>query len=76
MRVLVYENIESNVFDIHNRMKQGCVLAPALFNIYFSFLLLHTVTDSSDGIYLQTRLDGGLCLAKHHKVASEKQGEG
>ena len=41
-------------------MKQGCVLAPTLFGIFFATLIKHAFGESTEGIYLRTRLDGNL----------------
>ena len=41
-------------------MKQGCVLAPTLFRICFATILNHAFRESTEGIYLRTRLDGNL----------------
>ena len=50
----------SNSFAIKSGVKQGCVLAPTLFGIFFSLLLQHAYTSSNDGIFLRTRSDGKL----------------
>lgn len=50
----------SEPFSIHSGVKQGCVLAPVLFGIYFSVLLEYAFKNSTDGIPIQTRTDGGL----------------
>ncbi|XP_063613563.1 uncharacterized protein LOC134786815 [Penaeus indicus] len=50
----------SEPFPIRNGVKQGCVLAPTLFGIFFSLLLSHAFGDSDDGIFIHTRSDGGL----------------
>ena len=50
----------SEPFDMHSRVKQGCVLTPTLFGIFFALLLRHAFGTSQEGIYLQTRSDGGL----------------
>lgn len=34
-----YDGSNSNSFPMKNGVKQGCVLAPSLFGIYFSILL-------------------------------------
>ena len=47
-------------FLIKSVVKQGCVVAPTLFGIFFSLLLLHAFKLSSDGVYLHTRSDGKL----------------
>ena len=41
-------------------MKQGCVLAPVHFSLFFTCVLSHAVTDTKDGMYLKYRTDGSL----------------
>ena len=50
----------SEPFVICNGVKQGCVLAPTLFGIFFSMLLKHAFGDVKEGIFLRTRSDGRL----------------
>ena len=50
----------SEPFDISNGVKQGCVLAPTLFGIFFALVLKHAFGDSTEGVYLRTRSDGKL----------------
>ena len=50
----------SNIFAISNGVKQGCVLAPVLFNLFFTQVLLHAVKDQNLGFYIKYRLDGSL----------------
>ena len=50
----------SEPFDICSRLKQGCVLAPTLFGIFFALVLKHAFGTAQEGIYLQTRSDGRL----------------
>ena len=38
MATVAYENKESKAFPVNNGVKQECVLAPVLFNIYFSYI--------------------------------------
>ena len=45
---------------ISNGVKQGCVLAPTLFSIFFSILLHEAKEDQSDCIYIRFRTDGSL----------------
>ena len=59
MATVAYENEESKAFLVNNGVKQGCVLAPILFNIYFS-LIRHAFEGNDEGIYLRSRHDGGL----------------
>ncbi|KAL8573948.1 hypothetical protein ACOMHN_029395 [Nucella lapillus] len=36
----------------------GCVLAPVLFNLFFTCVLSHAVRDIEDGVYIRYRMDG------------------
>ena len=60
MATVAYENEESKAFPVNNGVKQGCILAPVLFNIYFSYLIRHAFKGNDEGIYLRSRHDGGL----------------
>ena len=55
-----YEGSMSDTFDIKSGVKQGCVLAPTLFGIFFSLLLKHAFGTSTEGVYIHTRSDGSL----------------
>ena len=50
----------SESFSISNGVKQGCVLAPVLFNLFFTCVLNHATRDLEEGMYLRYRLDGSL----------------
>ena len=50
----------SEPFNICSGVKQGCVLAPTLFGIFFAMLPKHAFGTSREGIYLCTRSDGRL----------------
>jgi len=52
----------SEPFPILNGVKQGCVLAPTLFTIFFSMMLQRATADlgDEDGIYIRYRTDGSL----------------
>ena len=50
----------SSTFAISNGVKQGCVLAPVLFNLFFTQVLLHAVKDLNLGVYIKYRLEGSL----------------
>ena len=52
----------SEPFPITNGVKQGCVLAPTLFSIFFSMVLKQATDDleDEDFVYIRYRLDGSL----------------
>ena len=50
----------TETFNITNGVKQGCVLAPVLFNIFFTCMLSHAVKDLEQGVCVRYRLDGSL----------------
>ena len=50
----------STSFAITIGVKQGCVLAPFLFNLFFACMLSQAVTDSKEGVYIRYRLNGSL----------------
>ena len=52
---VVYDGVTSDPFNILSGVKQGCVLAPTLFGIFFATLLKHAFGESTEGIYLRTR---------------------
>ena len=55
-----YDGSTSDPFPIKSGVKQGCVLVPTLFGIFYSLLLSYAFTQSEDGVYLHTRRDGNL----------------
>nr|XP_054768285.1 uncharacterized protein LOC129275831 [Lytechinus pictus] len=52
----------SESFPITNGVKQGCVLAPTLFSIFFSVMLKQAMEglDEDEAVYIRYRLDGSL----------------
>ena len=52
--------MENPLKNLISQTKQGCVLAPVLFNLYFTKVLLHAIRDLDCGIYIRYRLDGSL----------------
>ena len=60
MATVAYENEESKALAVNNGVKQGCVLAPVLFNMYFSYVVRHAFQGNDEGIYLKTRYDDRL----------------
>ena len=56
----MYDGATSDPFNILSGVKQGCVLAPALFGIFFATLLKHAFGEFIEGTYLRIRSDGNL----------------
>jgi hypothetical protein len=50
----------SEPFKVSSGVKQGCVLAPTFFGIFFSMLLQYAFKDCNEGVFLRTRSDGKL----------------
>ena len=55
-----FNGSSSEPFEIRSGVKQGCVLAPTLFGIFFGLLLKHAFDTTTKGIYHRTRSDGRL----------------
>ena len=51
---------QSDPFSISNGVKQGCVLAPVLFNLFFSCVLRQAVGNTDKGVYVRFRYDGSI----------------
>ena len=61
----------SEPFKIESGVKQGCILAPTLFGIFFSLMLTYAFGTASDGIYLHTRHDGKLFNLKRLRAKTK-----
>ena len=65
MSVTVREGSDrSPAFEVTSGTKQGCVLAPTLFSIFFSLMLHVAFKDATDGVDIKSRFDRGLCSTK------------
>jgi hypothetical protein len=61
MRASVGSNGEtSDSFNVTNGTKQGCVMAPVLFALFFSVMLKYAFADVESGVKFQFRTSGGL----------------
>ena len=50
----------SEPFGVNNGTKQGCVLAPLLFNIFYAAMLLDAFRNNDQGLHIKYRTDGGI----------------
>ena len=50
----------SNPFSVSNGLKQGCVLAPFLFNLYFNKVMQDALMEFDDGVQVSYKMDGKL----------------
>ncbi|XP_076029240.1 uncharacterized protein LOC143018068 [Oratosquilla oratoria] len=50
----------SEPLNISDVVKQGCVLAPILFNLFFTCVLNHVFRDLDLGVYLRFRSEGSV----------------
>ena len=74
MKATVREGSDrSPAFDVTSGTKQGCVLAPTLFSIFFSAMLHVAFKDATEGVDVKSRLDRGLCSTntKHFSATSK-----
>ena len=55
---VVFDGSTSDAFNIKSGVKQGCIIAPTMFGIFFALMLKHAFGSSTEGIYLRTRSDG------------------
>ena len=47
-------------FEVTNEVKQGCVMAPTLFSMTFSAMLMDVFQDSDTGFPIRYRFDGNI----------------
>lgn len=57
---VVFDGDSLSPFGVNRGVRQGCVLAPTLFGIFFSALLMSAFRDCDVGVHLHTREDGRL----------------
>ena len=70
---VVFDGSTSHAFNIRSGVKQGCVLAPTLFGIFFVLMLKHAFSSATEGIYLRTRSDGKLFNLSRLRANSKVQ---
>ena len=70
-RTVQFNCSSSRPIDIRSGVKQGCVLAQTLFEIFFALLLRHAFGTASEGICLRTRSNGRLFNLGHLRVKTK-----
>ena len=55
-----YDGEFSGLFEVTNGIKQGCVMAPTLFSMMFSAMLMCAFQDSDTGFPIRYRFDGNI----------------
>ena len=53
-RTVCFNGATSEAFPVSSGVKQGCVLVPTLFGIFFSMLLQYAFQEFSEGVYIYT----------------------
>ena len=61
----------SDAFPVTNGVKQGCVLAPTLFSLMFSAMLMDAFREETPGIPIRYRSDGKLFNARRLKAVTK-----
>ena len=58
MKATVREGSDKSLpFDVTSGTKQGCIIAPTLFSIFFSMMLHVAFKDTADGVDIKSRFD-------------------
>ena len=67
--------VSSDPFPVTNGVKQGCILAPALFSMMFSAMLTAAFQDGENGIPIRYRFNGKLFNLRNLQAKSKVQTE-
>ena len=74
MKITVMEGSDkAPPFVVSSGTKQGCVLAPTLFSVFFSLMLLVAFRNTDEGVEIVSRFDRGLCRTnnQHFKAPTK-----
>ena len=67
---VVSDGMTSEPFNVTNGTKQGCVMGPVLFALFFSVMLEYAFADIDSGVKFQFRTTGGLFNHQRFKAKS------
>ena len=70
---VVIAGSQSSSFPVEVEVKQGCVLAPTIFNLFLDAVTLvsHRYLQSTDSVGIEHRLDGGLFNLRRLQVKTK-----
>ena len=71
LSTLQYDGEPSPECGVKSGVKQGCVLVPTLFGIFFAMLIRYAFKGAIEGIYLHSRSDGKLFNINRLKAKSK-----
>nr|XP_049705654.1 transposon TX1 uncharacterized 149 kDa protein [Helicoverpa armigera] len=69
---VIFDGLTTEAFSMNRGIRQGCVLAPTLFGIFFSAILIEAFKQCDIGIHLHTRKDGRLFNIQHLKSKNKR----
>ena len=63
----------SEPFEVTNVVKQGCVMAPTLFSMMFSAMLMDAFQESNTGFPVRYRFDGNIFNKNKIRMPAQRQ---
>ena len=63
----------SEPFEVENGVKQACVMAPTMFSMMFSVMLMDAFQDSDTGFPIRYRFDGDMFNRRRLQAKTEVQ---
>lgn len=57
-RTVCFSDGSFEIFSVRSGLKQGCILTPTLFGIFFLILLQYAFANCKESIFIRTTADG------------------